>query len=99
MAINDPDTRLKLYALRARMAMRGITRRELCRRTGLSQSVIYNTCGGYASQAGPVAKRLIEVAVGMPVWSTPEEFFAMTQEVRFDAQRISQNDQPTTPTQ
>jgi hypothetical protein len=97
MTINDPETRLKLHALKARMAAIGITRQEICRRTGLSSAVVHNTCGGYGDEAGPISKRLIEVCVGMPVWSTPEEFHALTQQVRCDSQRFSQNHQQPNP--
>jgi len=71
------------------MVALGITRRELCRRTGLSRSVVNNVCSGFANP-GNGAKRLIEVAIGAPIWSTPDDFNALTQIVNRHAQQFPQ---------
>jgi hypothetical protein len=82
-AISEPcdgtiGTESCLAFLKARLGALGMTRKILSRTTGISYFRIQSICGGYGNP-GNASKRLIEVAVGMPIWSTQEEFRALTQ--------------------
>lgn len=78
--------------IRARMIHLGMTRKELSRVTGLSMTVIHGALGGFASP-GNGARRLIEIAIGSPFWSTPEEFNSLTKYLSRSPQQFPQTTQ------
>ncbi len=85
-----------LPLLKARMAAIGMTRKSLSRATGISYFRIQAICGGSGPRPGNASKKLIEIAVALPIWSSPEEYRALTQRLRWEAQKGSQSARPTT---
>lgn len=83
-----------LSLLKARLAAVGMTRRSLSRATGISYFRIQAICGG-SSTPGKASKRLIEIAVAMPIWSTPEQFSELTRLLRRDAEKSCRSAQTT----
>ncbi|MFZ4777047.1 MAG: hypothetical protein ACOYM3_16885 [Terrimicrobiaceae bacterium] len=88
----DSENESLRRSLCARMVAVGMSRKELASVTGLSMSVIHGALAGFRNP-GNAARRLIEVAIGIPVWSAPEEFNSLTQLLNRHPQQFLQTTQ------
>lgn len=68
-------------ALNVRLAELDMTRRELARLSGLKYARIQQICSGHV-RTGVATQKLIELSLGVPIWSTREEFEALTAVIR-----------------
>lgn len=62
---------------------------------GCTRSQVNNVIGGCGTSRP--TRMLIEIILGIPIWSTPEAFHALTQHLRREALKISQSNQPDNP--
>lgn len=69
--------------INVRLLQLGFSRRELRGLLGCSSSHLNNTIGGVSASAP--ARKLLEIAIGIPIWSNPQDFEALTRVLRFQA--------------
>lgn len=79
-------------AITVRMHCLGISRRDLAVTLGISVSYLHRVIAGFGS-VSTQTRKLIEVALDTPIWSTPEEFHALTRVIRRQFAQIPQTDQ------
>lgn len=67
--------------IKARMDIVGLSRTELAAMLGISMSYMARIIAGHVREAVQIRKN-IEVALGIPIWSTAADFQALTRVLR-----------------